>query len=841
MDLSKTNPEVSAPPARWVWSLLVFVTLALQFNTWNELEGYQLADSVEYMERAQAVVRNQSVIDSQQIRSFGFSALLAPLFLVADLLGIEDFKPVIATMRLLQVALGLLLLWTTVRLGKALGGPWVGFCAGLALAANPTFLRFSVSPVAGISAAVCVGLGVLELLEPPEKKRGKMAGVWLGLALWMAYKTIPITAALVLVVILRDRRRSLLILRPMAAVLVVAVLLQVALDRVAYGAWGASLLSYAGENGLHMLVRLLWKIGLTDWADGIYQWYYSDFVTTPLQTGRVLASLQDPAWYWTHLYAFAVVPVALMALVGIGRCVLRATWTSSLLLIVGALNVYLYTQKGSKEYRLWLPLLPILAPVAGLGLDAVLSIFRGKHARPALAALALVCSALFCLRAQAQVNVRQFGGFWRAMDFVQEQVEAGYEPLPFVADHVTDPETHALNRGRPRVACSYHWSVFGREGPDLELVKLPKQLDGWAKLPWEVRIDEVLPALDRLDWLILHGPLLTAPEHAVLMHYVNSWYTVEAVFWDPLVHESMGPIYVLRRKRDAGLDITRPTFYDLQRGPKMEAARDLLGMVGQIMALQTPAGQRALTYWNAECLRQRLGFGEPIRMIRPSLDEELWVLGSTYETLPGDGLGWLTTYMFVWKPMLADYTFVDRLTTVGAPADSPTWENRHLPAYGVNRINTWATGTLVRESWPVLASASTERWDDLGPPLGGEFRSADSIPVEHWSGALTFYLACDLCGKEASLDPSVSHECIQGVVWSGPGAHVQVSGRLERARFGSQTFMRLLPEKERRGPVADWRWSDDGLSSLGRFSIPVQRGPHFSRLEDDRSLDDSGD
>ncbi len=840
MELPHTAKPTAHGPSRNTWVLLAITTLALQFGTWINLDGYQLADSVEYMERAQAVVRNQSVIDSQQIRSFGFSALLAPLFLASDLLGIEDLQPVIAAIRLLQMGLGLLLVLIAVRIGKALGGPWTGFGAGLALATNPTFLRFSVSPVAGVSAAICVGLGVLELLEPPEKKRGRWAGLWLGLALWMAYKTIPITAALVLMVILRERRRSLAILRPMALTFTLAVILQVAMDRMAYGAWGASLVAYLGENVLGILARLAIQLGKADWADSMYLWYYADVFTDPLTTERVLAAAQDPTWYWTNLFTFAVPPVVLLTLIGVGRALRRATWTSSLLLVAGALNIYLFSQKGSKDFRLWLPLLPMLAPLVGWGLDAVLEACRGRVAKGPLAAATLIGTALFSLSAQSQVNTRKFGGFWHAMEYVREQVDAGYEPIPFIVDHYIDKETHARNRGRVRVASAYHWSVFGREGPDLHLIKLPNQLDGWAHLPPQVQAENVIPALDRLDWLIVHEPLLTSMAHASLMHYVNSWYTVEAIFWDPEVHESIGPVYVLRHKRDRGFDPTRPTFYELLRGPRMLGARDLFGVLEQILTLRTPAGQRALTYWTAECLRQRLEFGERIRLIRPSLNEELWILGSTYETMPGDGLGWLTTYMFVRAPMLADYSFVDRLTTVGAAPDAPVWENRHLPAYGVKRINTLGSGTLVRESWPVLASADTGEWENLGPAMGGAYRDGDFIPVEHWTGAFTFFWACDECGKEASPDPTVSHDC-NGVLWPGPGAHVGVSGSLKRAQFGSQKFIRNTPPESRRGAAADWRWSEDGLTNVGRFFLPVQEGPHFKRLESPQGAEPPAD
>ena len=102
--------------------------------------------------------------------------------------------------------------------------------------------------------------------------------------------------------------------------------------------------------------------------------------------------------------------------------------------------------------------------------------------------------------------------------------------------------------------------------------------------------------------------------------------------------------------------------------------------------------------------------------------------------------------------------------------------------------------------------------------------------MEHWTGAFTFFWACDECGKEVPPDPTVSHDC-NGILWPGPGAGVAVSGNLNRAQFSSQEFIRNTPPDSRRGAAADWRWTEDGLSSVGRFFLPVQEGPHFERLK----------
>ena len=108
----KTAALATRPPGlrdRGVlWLLLV--VLALQALSWSLLEGYQLADSVEYMERARAFIRTEEVIDSRQIRSFGFSTVLLPIFGAAELFGIRDYRSVVWIVRCLQMAIGLALI-----------------------------------------------------------------------------------------------------------------------------------------------------------------------------------------------------------------------------------------------------------------------------------------------------------------------------------------------------------------------------------------------------------------------------------------------------------------------------------------------------------------------------------------------------------------------------------------------------------------------------------------------------------------------------------------------------------------------------------------------------------
>src|SRR5437867_10667362 len=86
--------------------LLLACVLALQLFSWWTTDGYQIADSVEFMERARIFCRGEQMVDAGAIRPFGFSSLLVPFFVVADWLGLLDQRPVVWGICLLQMLLG---------------------------------------------------------------------------------------------------------------------------------------------------------------------------------------------------------------------------------------------------------------------------------------------------------------------------------------------------------------------------------------------------------------------------------------------------------------------------------------------------------------------------------------------------------------------------------------------------------------------------------------------------------------------------------------------------------------------------------------------------------------
>ena len=76
---------------------VLFGVFLLQLHSWNSLEGYQLADSVEYMERARNLALGEEVRVEGAVRSFGFSLLLMPVFWVASWFGAESWPGLVWT------------------------------------------------------------------------------------------------------------------------------------------------------------------------------------------------------------------------------------------------------------------------------------------------------------------------------------------------------------------------------------------------------------------------------------------------------------------------------------------------------------------------------------------------------------------------------------------------------------------------------------------------------------------------------------------------------------------------------------------------------------------------
>ena len=384
-------------------------------------------------------------------------------------------------------------------------------------------------------------------------------------------------------------------------------------------------------------------------------------------------------------------------------------------------------------------------------------------------------------------NTRRYADYWRAVEYVGERVA----------------EERAANPGTPRkrIAAAYHWAVFLHTSADLVLTKLPRQVTGWEGLEKEEKF-RVYDELRKQDWFLVHKPVLTNVGHRDLTDLLNAWFDVEEVFWDRDAAEDLGPIYVMRKRRSYELDPERRALFEID-----------------------PDG-------DPELLRRDLGFGEPVRLVRPDLGEDVWFVGSTYESLPADGLGWITYYYYCASPCRANYEVVDRITSRDGRV---AWENTHLPTYGVFRMNEWKTGWLVREGWPVLAAANHDEWTKPLRPIGGPYRRGDLVPAFLWLDLATFYDLCVHCDVPLFPEDGSTHVCY-GTERSAQDGRKAVSGRLDRARFGDVNPLRIGALAGVLETPNGWRFSPDGLNLVRRFLLPVQPA---ARLPDDgRALDE---
>jgi hypothetical protein len=765
------SPADPAPALSDGWTrAILLVALVLQAWAWHRLSGYQLADSVEFMDRAHAVARGETLDSTGAVRSFGFSTLLLPFFAAARWLELEDLRPVVHLVRLFQMALGLGLVAACMRLGWRLGGRRVGWWSGFLVATNPVFLQYSVDPVSGIAAALLVALALEALLVRSGPRRALVGGLLLGGAFIMAYQTLLVAGPLLLLLAIRDRWRGRASWLGAAAGLSVALLAQVALDRLTYGTWGLSITTYVLENAGGVVFTALAFVGLAD-AEWVREGY-ARFIETMNPADVADAdgerrNLQSPFYYALHLPEMLVWPALLGGAAGVARAVLRRHPTALMLLALLLVNAGAMSTKGSKSFRLWLPLLPMLAPLCAWGLAGLAGLDgegRGRRWLATVAAVAVLVLGPWTLDA---LNTRRYGAYWEAMDFVNARAAARRERLEAGGEAV-DPET---------VGAAYDWAVFCRGGADVRVVKFREHLDRWEDHDEEQRT-VVLEQLDELDWLIVHGTILRLDP--VLSRAVSGSFEVVASFRDEDTTPTIRDVRVLRHLRHHGEEGPRP-------------ARVLYEVIEDV----EPARYRAERQLEGRPLQPVLLVGEGADGRR----ERLWLLGYELEPLPGAGFHWITYHWYTDTGFDRDYVLVDRVTTRQCPW---AWQNNRVPGYGALPTSGWRPGTVVREGHlfvPGEKPFDPEGWH----PLGGSYRRGELLPAMLWVRGespppdIDAHLLVPGDPRTGEpLDPEAAVVALEEPGLRTPGGFVLTGDRLVRAG-------RFLT------PVLDaHRWPDDG-------------------------------
>ncbi|MCA8979268.1 MAG: hypothetical protein H6831_16455 [Planctomycetes bacterium] len=659
---SLAPPSSHEPVASPKGTLLVLgLTLVLLLTSWAGLSGYQLADSVEYMERAQALVRGQEVIDSTSIRSFGFVSLLAPIFLVADWLGVQDFQFVVGLVRVLQMLIGLELVRVCIFLGTRSAGRGAGLFAGCFVGFNPVFLQFAVSPVSGIAAAVCVGHALLNLTVAGDARRSLRAGMWLGGSILMAYQTILVSAALVGAALLRDRWRHRYAFLALCGGLGIGIFAAALLDRLCYGAWGESLFLYFRQNFGGVAARVLNSFGFTQAARDLYEITAATFEDEKgahqMSTAADVRQMQSRFFYFTHLHEFLVWPFLASFLLGLAAASRKLRWSVAIPGLALGLCALLMGYKGSQDFRLWLPLLPLIAIFAALGWKLIVGP-EGASAWRVRVGLVLVAAGavLGWMRLGGNTTAR-YSGYWNAMELVNELA--------------------AEREGGLRAASAWHWAVFLRDSKDVELIKLPHYLDGWEGYDEAERAAD-FAALADVDAFVTHfGVLMPRPE---LFALFAREFEVAGMFFDHETYRDVGPILVFVRPE-----------------PGAERRSVLL---------------EELANADVDAYRQRHDLGEGRRLVQAPdqhAPDQLRLLGVELRELPGDGHYWLTWHWLAEAPLTENYMLFEEF---GEPEASARWRWTRQLGHGIAPSSTWAPGTIVREGWPLILAQ-----DALDPSL----------------------------------------------------------------------------------------------------------------------------
>ena len=674
---------------------LLALVLVLQLATWRALDGYQIADSVEYLERARTLVRGESMVDANTIRPIGFSALLVPFFVVAEWFGCPDPRAIVWSTYLLQIALGLCLVHRVARIGAQLGGRTAGWIAGFVVGANPIFLQYSAQAESGIAASLCIALGVERLMEKDARARDVWIGAaWLGGSFLIAYKAVGLLLGIGLVLVVRDRWRARRNWIAVWSCLALAIVVQSLTDLAMYGTFGASVRKYFVENIGAVLTSSLKHLRFGEASARVYEIVEllkgNEAYVRPADAASMPAvARQPPEWYFTNLPQMFVWPVLVCLLLGIARVLFRANWRTTFLFAPCLVFVLATSSKGSKDYRLWIPMLAVLAPLAAYGAVWALDALRSRNWRRTWLAVLVAPSVVLGLAGVLALDTRHFRGYWRAIDAANVYAHTSRGARAPVPGNAGTPE-------KLRVGSAYNWAVYMRESAEVELVKLPLQLNAW-KVYTDTEKARDLAALEELDVFITHQPMIAS--YPDLMAWVSEHYEVLEMFYERDVHADLGPIYLLGRRTSRA---TAARFFEQTPDADVETFR-------AARALPTP------TEFAARAADGRV--------------ERLVYLGSELRTLPPDDFGWITYHWYTPTGISRDLTLVDRLTSLD---ERNTWQNDHAGAWGAHPTSAWRAGEIVSESYPLVPATSP--FDGTAPwrPIGGAYRRGERIPVRLW-------------------------------------------------------------------------------------------------------------
>ncbi len=694
--------------------LLAATCVAAQLATRSQIQGYELADAVEYVERARHIADGRLALPSGSVRSVFFSLFFVPLFAIAEWLNLSDLRLVMHAAEALAMAFGVALVIATARFATRFASPPAALAAGFTLAISPTFLRFSVTPVADIAATLFLLIAIGLVIEPQTTaRRAFVSGTFLGLASLASYKCLALAFLLIGCVVARERWRRRRIPLALCAALALCIGVLCAAEWVWNDGGSTSFGVYFHQNATSRLSHIAFMLHrstsgwLSESARTVALWLFRLQNEALGMTGgesHVASMRLPPTWYLTHLSELLLLPALILALFGLGRFLGVPAWPHAIVLIVTLGYAYLTSTKGDKAMRLWLPIAPFLALWAAVGLE-LLARAGWRRVRWAWGVVFVAsCLALSGARLAAS-NLRIHGGYWQAIEHVNAHAAPG-----------------------ERVGAGFAWAVFLRERSDLQLVPTPRQLmmppprPRRGEAPREPDA-ELLGWVDGLDWFVVHSPALGM--HVGLHEHLSHSFDVGSVFYEQAEHAKAGPVLCLRRRNRAAAT------YDASLRDGSSAPSPV---ESPNAASQTSPRRTLLTIHrggDADALRRR--FGEPTaRFERQTAKgfESLELVGWELDPLPGSPeLWWLTYHWSTPTGLHHDYQIVDRWT---AHDGDGLYQDNHWPAYGAWRTPTWEPGSIVSEGRLFVPASDPYRAGQPLRPLGGAYRRGDLLPLSFW-------------------------------------------------------------------------------------------------------------
>ncbi len=313
-------------------------------------------------------------------RSWLFPGVLAGLLKIASWLGADSGIALVTIAKLAMAALSVLAVYLAMRLAKLLGTPSSALIAGILAATFPILVIYGSRCFSENASAVAV-IGIAYLLIRRNPADATIAGALTGLSLFLRYSNAVIAVGFFALLVVTRRWRD---LRGFMAAGAVVTLAGGLLDYVTWGRPFHSLMEYFRVNRAYS--------------------YVSSVLTGYPDAGKDMGYL-DMIWGTCRL---AVVPVA----VG-----LAAGWRrGGPLALIGIGYIAFLAAVRHKELRFVIPVLPLLAAIAGARLgahwDRVPRTRSWDRARPlALLAVSLAL-AVYCTRRIANVTFPQLGYWW---------------------------------------------------------------------------------------------------------------------------------------------------------------------------------------------------------------------------------------------------------------------------------------------------------------------------------------------------------------------------------------------------------------------------------------------